>query len=225
MLDISRSPLFGGGHLRTVAVAVLVFALTVGVVTTVMAEDLTWESLLETGHRCSGLPEELILSVIWVESRGNPNAININGGKSYSPKTREQALKILYANNKASTDIGLMQVNYKTWGKVFGLKASAFLDPETNVCAGSQILRAYVDQHKGSWRGVGRYNAASSSKQMVYAVKVGNAYKKIVELYKRKTAEAGALPVSAPEERVAQATATPARDLVEASVQPLEVSQ
>jgi soluble lytic murein transglycosylase-like protein len=93
---------------------------------------------------------------------------------------------IIYKYNKPSTDIGLMQINWKTWGRVLGLKAVDLLDPVTNVCEGSKILRTYVDAHKGSWRGVGAYNAVSYNKQRNYASIVGSTYKKIQALYKRR---------------------------------------
>lgn len=165
----------------------MVFMISTGV-HAVQAEPLDWPSLLETGERCSGLSQEIIMSVIWVESKGNPNAINVNGVGGFSPASADTALKILYKYNKANTDIGLMQVNYKTWGRVYGLKAAEFLDPQMNICIGSRILRDYIDQHKGSWRGVGRYNAVSYSKQENYASKVSNALKKVKAVYRKKTA-------------------------------------
>jgi soluble lytic murein transglycosylase-like protein len=153
------------------------------------AVELDWPSLLEMGTRCSGLAEELILSVIWQESKGNPNAVNVNGVGGFFPKTRAQAMRIIYKYNRASTDIGLMQVNWKTWGPYYGLKAVDLLDPATNVCVGARILRDYVDEHKGSWRGVGRYNAVSYDKQRTYASAVGRIYKRIRSVYKRRDTE------------------------------------
>jgi soluble lytic murein transglycosylase-like protein len=154
----------------------------------VQASDLDWPILLQAGEKCSGLGQELILSVIWVESRGNPNAVNVNGVGGFSPSSSEEALRIIYKHNRANTDIGLMQINWKTWGPFFGLKAVDLLDPITNVCVGSRILRDYIDEHKGSWRGVGRYNAVSYDKQRNYASVVGATYKKILAIYKRQNA-------------------------------------
>ena len=148
--------------------------------------DLDWPTLLATGSRCSGLPEELILSIIWKESRGNPNAVNVNGVGGFFPQSPRQALKIIYSYNRSNTDIGLMQVNWKSWGRVFRLRAVDLLDPVTNVCVGSKILREYIDEHPGSWRGVGRYNAVSYDKQYAYASSVGRIYKKIRSIYKHQ---------------------------------------
>jgi len=150
------------------------------------AVKLDWPSLLETGEKCSALPRELILSVIWTESRGNPNAINVNGVGGFSPKTPEQAIEILYKYNKANSDIGLMQINWKTWGPHYGLRTVDLLDPATNICYGSRILRDYINEHRGSWKGVGRYNAVTHSKQLDYASRVSITYKKIKAMYQRK---------------------------------------
>jgi len=151
---------------------------------------LDWPALLETAEQCSGgLPKELILSVIWVESEGNPNAINVNGVGGFSPSSLDKALKILYKYNRANTDIGLMQVNWKTWGPKYGLKAKQLFDPVTNICVGSRILRDYIDEHKGSWKGIGRYNAVTYSKQLHYASRVNNVYKKVKAAYQRKADE------------------------------------
>ena len=160
------------------------------------AVELDWPTLLETGTRCSGLAEELILSVIWKESKGNPNAVNVNGVGGFFPKSPRQALRIIYKYNRANTDIGLMQVNWKTWGPYYGLRAVDLLDPATNVCVGARILRDYVDEHKGSWRGVGRYNAVSCDKQRIYAYDVSRIYKKIRSIYRQQEKGAEAREIS-----------------------------
>lgn len=131
-----------------------------------------WQTILDIGTKCSGLPKDLILSVIWVESGGNPNAININGTGGFRATTQKKAIDIMAHYNNANVDIGLMQINWKTWGRVLGLRPIDMLDPIKNVCYGSAILKSYIVQHEGSWRGVGRYNAVSYSKQVSYAHKV-----------------------------------------------------
>lgn len=143
-------------------------------------EGLNWQKLLDIGVRCSGgIPPDILLAIILTESGGNPYAININGVKSFQPKTAQEALKVIYKYNNANVDIGLMQVNYKTWAKVFNVLPSHLLVPEINICIGSQILRHYLDQHNWSWKGIGRYNATTEWKQANYAVKVSNKLKKI----------------------------------------------
>jgi len=152
----------------------------------VEAKEIEWETLLSIGEQCSGLPRELILSVIWVESGGNPYAVNINGVGGYKPGSVESAVRILYKYNRANSDIGLMQINWLSWGKVFNVSPVDLFDPIINVCIGSRILRYYVDQHNGSWKGVGRYNAVSYNKQSLYAYKVYSVYKRIIPGNKAK---------------------------------------
>jgi soluble lytic murein transglycosylase-like protein len=142
------------------------------------AECETLASLAELGERCSGLSSQLILSVIDVESKGNPYAINVNGVQSYQPQSLREALYLIYKHNRANTDMGLMQINYLTWGPVAGLTPMELLDPRTNVCVGSAILRKYIDKH-GGWRGVGRYNAVSLVKQRNYILMVAKAFKRM----------------------------------------------
>lgn len=141
--------------------------------------SIDWKGLLDTGQRCSGLSKDLILSIIMVESGGNPNAVNINGVRGFQPKCAESALKIIYHHNNANIDIGLMQINWKTWGPVYGVRPAQLLDPHYNVCLGAKILRDYLEQHNWSWRGVGRYNAVSQDKQQRYAKKVAAMYSRI----------------------------------------------
>lgn len=150
------------------------------------AMQLDWPSLLEYGEKCSGLPKDLILSIIWVESKGNPYAVNINGIGGFSPASINDSLKIIYHFNRANIDIGLMQINWLTWYPVYGLKPVDLLNPFVNVCIGSKILRHYVDKYNGSWRGVGRYNAVSYDKQTRYALKVAHVYKLINEMRQRQ---------------------------------------
>ncbi|MCL4492043.1 MAG: lytic transglycosylase domain-containing protein [Nitrospirae bacterium] len=145
--------------------------------------SLNWQFLLNIGQKCSGgLSRDLLLAVIWAESSGNPYAINISKVGGFSPKTEEEAVRIMYRHGKASVDIGLMQVNYKAWGKGYGLSPVDLLDPAVNICVGSKILRRYLEEHNWSWRGIGRYNAVSIEKQATYAAKVYRTLRMIKNL-------------------------------------------
>ncbi len=145
----------------------------------IASASIDWKGLLDTGERCSGLSRDLILSVILVESSGNPHAVNINGVRGFQPASAEAALKIIYHYNNSNVDIGLMQINWKTWGPVYGVKPAQLLDPHYNVCLGAKILRDYLEQHNWSWKGVGRYNAVSPNKQAIYAKKVAAMYSRV----------------------------------------------
>ncbi|MBE0427215.1 MAG: lytic transglycosylase domain-containing protein [Nitrospirae bacterium] len=167
-------------------IALLILIFTLVIASHSFALQLDWQNLLDHGEKCSGLPGDLILSVIWVESRGNPYAVNINGVGGFFPKSLSDSLKIIYHFNKTNVDIGLMQINWMTWGPVYGLKPVDFFDPFINICIGSKILRHYIDKHNGSWRGVGRYNAVSYDKQVKYALKVADTYKIISKMRQQK---------------------------------------
>lgn len=151
-----------------------------------VSADIDWQALMQTGERCSGLAPELILSVLWNESAGNPNAVNINGVGGFHPRTASDALKVIYHYNSANVDIGLMQINWKTWGPYYGLTPADLLDPVVNICAGSLILRNYVDAYKGSWQGVGRYNAVNYSKQVGYAQRINRTLRYILSRNQRR---------------------------------------
>src|SRR5208283_3884908 len=106
-MALNRASLYGG-----VIVSVLI-TLAFFYPNTVLAGN-DWDNVLQRGVQCSGLPKELIMSVIWNESRGNPYAVNVNGVGSYYPSSPEQALRVAYKINRANIDVGLMQVNWLT---------------------------------------------------------------------------------------------------------------
>jgi soluble lytic murein transglycosylase-like protein len=170
------------GKLRLLRMLLLIFMFILVIASHSFAVQLDWQNLLKHGEKCSGLPRDLILSVIWVESKGNPYAVNVNNIGGFSPNNLHDSLKIIYRYNRANVDIGLMQINWLTWGLVYGLKPVDFFDPFINICVGSKILRHYIDQHNGSWRGVGRYNAISYDKQVRYALKVADVYQSIKKM-------------------------------------------
>lgn len=141
-------------------------------------EAIDYTALVALGSRCSGLNEQIIKSIIYVESRGNPYAVNVNGVGGFQPSTLRDALRVLYKYNRANSDLGLMQINYLTWGRATKLTPIQMLDPEINVCLGSVILRDYINTH-GGWKGVGRYNAVSPKKQREYILRVASIYRRI----------------------------------------------
>jgi len=92
-----------------------------------------------------------MLAMIDLESRGNPWAINVNGGhrfrkaNSYDEAVTES--KRLIANG-ANIDMGLMQINSKTMVGL-GLTVEQVFDPCTNVYSGGTVLtRNFVQAAK-----------------------------------------------------------------------------
>lgn len=157
----------------------------------VHAEPLSLTELALIGQKCSGVDYKLILSVLLAESNGNPYCVNDNSKKiSKCFKNRTEAYNyIINKRLSINTDIGLMQVNYKSWANVFGLSAYQLLEPKVNVCVGSMILGYFLSHNEAKdwngWRGVGFYNTGTKGSkriQVIYAQKVYDRYKKILQI-------------------------------------------
>ena len=118
----------------------------------------------------AGIAPELLVGLTWVESRGHPWALNIDGQAIY-PATRVEAVTRIRAVN-GRADIGLAQIHYPIWGPVFGLRPEDLLDPWTNLHVAAAILRHAMDQEPGSWGGVGRYHSATPWRKWWYARRV-----------------------------------------------------
>jgi hypothetical protein len=115
----------------------------------------------------AGISTELLGSVVWVESRGRPWALNIHGVAVHA-RTHADALVLLRATG-GRADIGLAQIHYPLWGPAFGLRPEDLLDPWTNLHVAAAILRLAMDQEPGSWGGVGRYHSATPWRKWWYA--------------------------------------------------------
>ena len=90
-------------------------------VSSVQATPPTWwvSPAMETCEAL-GVPGLLAVAVILTESRGQPYAIRVNQGKGkvVFPTTYEagaQAVTVALTRT-SNMDLGLMQVNYATWG-------------------------------------------------------------------------------------------------------------
>jgi soluble lytic murein transglycosylase-like protein len=118
----------------------------------------------------AGVVPELLVAVTWVESRGNPLALGI-GGRTLNPRNHTEAVALLQALG-GRADIGLAQIHYPIWGRVFGLRPEDLLDPWTNLHVAAAILRHAMDQEPGSWGGVGRYHSATPWRKWWYARRV-----------------------------------------------------
>jgi soluble lytic murein transglycosylase-like protein len=114
----------------------------------------------------------LVLALIYVESRGKPTALDFNLPHGVSipkfPPDIEAGLRELWAMPTNNVDIGLMQVNYKYWGKELGLSKQDLLKPDVNIAAGSAILKNRVEKDGEYW-GVGHYHSFTPDKAKLYA--------------------------------------------------------
>lgn len=117
----------------------------------------------------TGIPTQLLVAIAHVESSHHPWALNIDGAPVY-PKSRANAERILQSAPD-NVDIGLMQINFRIWGRTLGLTKTELLDPYVNVWAGAIILRYYLSRYH-FWEAVGRYHFGSGNRQIVYSWEV-----------------------------------------------------
>lgn len=95
-------------------------------------------------HQCvPHMVQASMQSIVQVESKGNPFALNLNNGYKlqFQPKSEAQAKKWIIAleKNDYNFDIGLAQVNIKNVHK-YGYNAVDLLNPCISLKLGSKIL-------------------------------------------------------------------------------------
>lgn len=162
------------GALRALGLALLAL---IALASRAGAEEQNLRPLLEHAAARAGVAPGLVSAVIWVESRGWPWALNVAGTPVW-PRTRAEAEAVLRRLPHADVDIGLMQVNWRTWGPMLraaGLRPTDLLDAWVNVVVGSQILRWMTEEEPG-WGGIGRYHSATPGRKARYASAVARAW-------------------------------------------------
>ena len=126
-----------------------------------------------------GLPGSVVEGIVQVESGGRPWALHVGIGKGYSfyPKSRAEAWRILAVSLALTdnVDIGLMQVNWRTWRKHalgLGLTPYDLLDPHTNVEMGCRILARALSTRGSFEARLGRYHSWRRERGRWYARRV-----------------------------------------------------
>lgn len=123
-----------------------------------------------------GVSRILAMSIILTESGGEPYAIRVNHGRGIAlfPRTYEDAARMAEATVRITpnVDLGLMQVNYREWGRPLGLTPAQLLHPEVNLLVGCAILRLALAEGGPVWQGIGRYHSPHPERQRAYATKV-----------------------------------------------------
>ena len=147
-----------------------------------------WCPLSRSACGIEGLHSRVVEGIILVESGGNPWALHVGIGKGYSfyPKNRHEARRFLAVSLAltSNVDIGLMQINWKTWGRTvrdLGLSAYDLLDPKVNLRLGCHVL-AEAMATRGTFEArLGRYHSRHRERGRWYAGRVLAAARELVE--------------------------------------------
>lgn len=110
-----------------------------------------------------GLPEGLLQSIVFVESGGNPFAVNYKGkGYMYGElETAQGFVAGLLEDGRTVIDVGCGQVNLKWHPDAFANLDEAF-DPASNLDYAARHLRDLAGPEKNWKRAVGHYHSPSS---------------------------------------------------------------
>ena len=156
-----------------------------------LAPTLSWAGwcpLSRSACGIEGLPSSVVEGIIVVESGGNPWALHVGIGKGYSfyARTRGEAWRFLAVSLALTdnVDIGLMQVNWRTWKDAIlamGLVAYDLLDPKTNLRVGCMILAEAMATRGTFETRLGRYHSWGRERGRWYAKRVLAAAREVEE--------------------------------------------
>ena len=135
-----------------------------------------------------GLSSAVVEGIIAVESGGHPWALHVGLGKGHAlyPRSLGEARRFLAValSLTRQVDIGLMQINWQTWGATarrFGLSPQDLLDPQTNLRMGCHILAAALSTSGSFEVRLGRYHSWRPRRGRWYARRVLAAARQLDE--------------------------------------------
>ena len=138
-----------------------------------------WCPLSLSACGIKGLPSSVVEGIIMVESGGNPWALHVGIGKGYSfyPGSKVEAWRFLAVSLALTdnVDIGLMQINWKTWQKTvrgLGFDAHDLLDARINMKMGCRILAEALSGRGTFLARLGRYHSPRPERGRWYARRV-----------------------------------------------------
>ena len=138
-----------------------------------------WCPLSRSACGIEGLPSSVVEGIIVVESGGNPWALHVGIGKGYAfyPRSEAEAKRFLAVSLALTdnVDIGLMQINWRTWGKdilALGLMPYDLLGARTNMQIGCRILAEALSTRGTFEARLGRYHSRQRERGRWYAKKV-----------------------------------------------------
>lgn len=128
--------------------------------------------VMALAQRCApGIAPEAILSIVSVESKFDPLAINVNGVGGIRATSATQAIDVAsrYIRAGYSVDLGLAQINSRNLGWT-GLSITSAFDPCSNLAAAEKVLRsgyALASREAGGLDAISRtfslYNTGSTT--------------------------------------------------------------
>ena len=126
-----------------------------------------------------GLPGSVVEGIIAVESGGNPWALHVGIGKGHAfyPRSAAEARRLLAVSLALTdnVDIGLMQINWRTWRETLravGVGAYDLLDPQTNMKIGCRVLAEALSGRGTFMARLGRYHSPWPERGRWYARRV-----------------------------------------------------
>ncbi len=145
-----------------------------------------WCPLSTRACGIEGLPSAVVEGIIVVESGGNPWALHVGIGKgrAFYPGSVAEARRFLSVSLALTdnVDIGLMQINWRTWGEsvgALGLDAYDLLDARTNMQVGCRILAEALSGRGTFLARLGRYHSLRPERGRWYARKVMAAAREV----------------------------------------------
>ncbi|MPR05664.1 lytic transglycosylase domain-containing protein [Microvirga tunisiensis] len=136
---------------------------------------LEWAEIAERYYR---MPKGMMVALIQNESRGNANALNIDG-KAVLATSAEMAALIVVARSKTATqiDVGCGQINLK-WHASGFKTLGTLLDPRINVSYAAWHL-SNLQKQTGSWvKAAARYHSYKPENQERYICRLWETMKK-----------------------------------------------
>jgi hypothetical protein len=175
----------GPGHFNRRVITVFIWVLILlWVALVVILPTSNWADAWQTdAHRiceAMGVPYEIVRAIVTVESDGNPYVLNVAIGsvwQVYRFDHSETAQVFLREALKLTDriDIGLMQVHWAVWKKVYSIDATALLDVSTNLRSGCDLLRRELAGDGPLWMRIGRYHSRTPALNQRYASQVLHA--------------------------------------------------
>ena len=159
--------------------SVRVLLLSVMLLTAPGLSSAGWCPLSNRACGIEGLPSAVVEGIIVVESGGNPWALHVVIGKGYAfyPRSLAEARRFLTVSLALTdnVDIGLMQINWRTWGRTIralGLDAYDLLDARTNMEIGCRVLAQALAGRGPFLARLGRYHSRRPERGRWYARRV-----------------------------------------------------